>query len=156
LVMVNRALGYTGWSLADALSENGQASSSRLIAFIFAVIAAGVVLGVWGYTLDQLFARKAPNLAGFLQLLGATTTMFVPYGINQFAGALETRASQNPFVAVAGPMTPALAPGIQVIAVQGALAAGQTSALTLLGTGFAPGMTATLINPATGLTLGQT
>jgi hypothetical protein len=156
LVMVNRALRYTRWSLADALSESGKASSSRLIAFLFAVIAAGLVMGVSVYTLDRLFAGSAPNLAGVLQLLGASTTMFVPYGMNQFAGALETRASQNPFAAVPGPVPPALAPAMQVTAVQGSLAAGQSSVLTLLGTGFAAGMAAVLIDPVTGLTLGQT
>src|SRR5262245_55498005 len=109
LVMVNRALRYTGWSLADALSEDGRASSSRLIAFIFAVIAAGFIMGVSVYTLDRLFAGGAPNLDGVLQLLGATTTMFVPYGINRFAGVLQARAGQDPFAAVTAPAAPALA-----------------------------------------------
>jgi hypothetical protein len=158
LILVNRALHNTGWSLADALSEDGQASSSRLIAFIFAVIAAGFLMGVSLYSLNRLFWKEQmPELNGVFQLLGTMTTMFIPYGINQFAGMLQTRAAQTPFAALAASATPQLPASnqLQIITVQGALVAGQSAVVTVLGTGFIPGMVVLLLNPSTGLAMGH-
>jgi hypothetical protein len=158
-VLVNRALRDTGWSIAEALSENEQSSSSRLIAFIFAVIAAGFLMGASLYCLNRLFADKKPELDGVFQLLGSMTTMFIPYGINRLSSALETRG-QNPFAALGGaaaaqPPSAGAPSQLQIILTQGSLVAGQSSVITLLGTGFTAGMTALLVSQSTGQTVGQ-
>ena len=83
--------------------------------------------------------------------------MFIPYGINRFSSLLENRGAQNPFAALATPAIPqpGAASQLQILNVQGSLVAGQTAVLTILGTSFATGMSATLLNPATGLAIGQ-
>jgi hypothetical protein len=156
-IIVNRALRHTGWSMAEALAEDGQASSSRLIAFIFAVIAAGFLMGVSLYSLDRLFAdNKMPDLAGVFQLLGTMTTMFIPYGINRFAGAIESR-SANPFgvLGPGGTPQPTTAGQLQIFSVQGSLQSGAPTVLTLLGTGFAQTMAVVLTDLKNGQAIGQ-
>jgi hypothetical protein len=87
-----------GWSLAVALSEGGQASSSRMIAFFGFIVIVDVLLGFGLFSVWSLFHTKAlPSMTGALSLLGGSATLFTPYFANQvkagFASAITAPSS---------------------------------------------------------------
>ena len=98
------------WSLADALSEdvattavdaNGprfdannkammvtelKASSSRLIAFIGAIVSVFLFLGFGIFSLYQFgMTGSMPGVGDVLKFLAAGSTLFVPYAVNKLS-----------------------------------------------------------------------
>lgn len=98
------------WSLADALSEdvvltpedaNGprfdpnnkalmatelKASSSRLIAFVGAIVSVFLFLGFGTFSLYQFgMTGQMPGIGDVLKFLAAGSTLFVPYTVNKLS-----------------------------------------------------------------------
>jgi hypothetical protein len=148
------------WSLGTALSEeaavqpqqiSGPAdiillgSTSRLIALVGLLGILVIVLGI-GYSIvwNLFVAGKSPDLSSVKSFLFGAASLFAPYLANQVRAAFDqTPAPQH------APESSQSAPAMTISGViPGSLrSAAGAQPLTLTGSGFDPGLVATLIDP---------
>jgi len=145
------------WSLGTALSEESGVqpdvirvpadvimlgSTSRLIALVGLLGILGIVLGV-GYSIiwNLFVSGKVPDLTSVRSFLFGAATLFAPYLANQVREAFDQ-----------SPVKTEPPPGSASLAINGVLPGsprtnGALQPLTLTGSSFQPGLSATLINP---------
>lgn len=85
------------WSFAEALSENGLASCSRLIAFLGFIVIVDVLFGFGLFAVWSLFTKGSlPSMTGALAFASGGATLFTPYFANQIKTGLATVVTAPP------------------------------------------------------------
>lgn len=154
---VKKAQDLNQWSLGDALSEESAyqpkeikqksdvilfASTSRLIALIGLMGILAVVVGMGYSIMWNLFVYgTVPDLSQVRSFLLGSATLFAPYLANQISSAFTPSAKVAAGGDAAGVAITGIAP-----AEPGVDPAAQT--LHLIGTGFQPGLSLTITDPA--------